>query len=142
MTSSSIYLAWSSASIRVMQCSSRLPCRSWTSLLSKGSTSSVVGPSSWPSTFRIGYSPSQSRTASSKQWVSRQTTDRFAREAKVQGLKSRAAFKLLQINDKYHLFKPGMTVIDLGFAPGSWSQVQHIAIHCSGKLADTLLGRY
>jgi len=41
----------------------------------------------------------------------------------VQGLKSRAAFKLLQINEKYRLFKPGMTVIDLGFAPGSWSQV-------------------
>ncbi|KAK5056846.1 hypothetical protein LTR84_012378 [Exophiala bonariae] len=49
--------------------------------------------------------------------------DQFARAAKVQGLKSRAAFKLLQINDKYRLFKPGMTVIDLGFAPGSWSQV-------------------
>ncbi|KAJ9640824.1 2' O-ribose methyltransferase [Knufia peltigerae] len=47
----------------------------------------------------------------------------FARAAKVQGLKSRAAFKLLQINDRYRLFKPGMTVVDLGFAPGSWSQV-------------------
>jgi 21S rRNA (uridine2791-2'-O)-methyltransferase len=41
----------------------------------------------------------------------------------VQGLKSRAAFKLLQINERYRLFRPGMTVVDLGFAPGSWSQV-------------------
>jgi len=41
----------------------------------------------------------------------------------VQGLKSRAAFKLLQINDRYRLFRPGQTVVDLGFAPGSWSQV-------------------
>ncbi|EXJ76444.1 ribosomal RNA large subunit methyltransferase J [Cladophialophora psammophila CBS 110553] len=49
--------------------------------------------------------------------------DQFARAAKVQGLKSRAAFKLLQINERYRLFKPGMTVVDLGFAPGSWSQV-------------------
>ncbi|OAL38507.1 hypothetical protein AYO20_02156 [Fonsecaea nubica] len=48
--------------------------------------------------------------------------DQFARAAKVQGLKSRAAFKLLQINERYRLFKPGMTVVDLGFAPGSWSQ--------------------
>ncbi|EXJ53945.1 ribosomal RNA large subunit methyltransferase J [Cladophialophora yegresii CBS 114405] len=49
--------------------------------------------------------------------------DQFARAAKVQGLKSRAAFKLLQINERYRLFRPGMTVVDLGFAPGSWSQV-------------------
>ncbi|KAK4948713.1 2' O-ribose methyltransferase [Elasticomyces elasticus] len=63
------------------------------------------------------------RFASSKRWTDRQRGDSFARAAKVQGLKSRAAFKLLQINDKYRLFKPGMTVVDLGFAPGSWSQV-------------------
>ncbi|RMZ74929.1 hypothetical protein DV737_g5595, partial [Chaetothyriales sp. CBS 132003] len=60
---------------------------------------------------------------SSKRWVQRQSSDSFTRAAKVAGLKSRAAFKLLQINDRYGLFKPGMTVVDLGFAPGSWSQV-------------------
>ena len=63
------------------------------------------------------------RFASSRRWTDRQGKDQFARAAKVQGLKSRAAFKLLQINDRYKLFKPGMTVVDLGFAPGSWSQV-------------------
>ncbi|KAK5452830.1 2' O-ribose methyltransferase [Exophiala xenobiotica] len=63
------------------------------------------------------------RFSSSKRWTDRQRGDQFARAAKVQGLKSRAAFKLLQINDRYRLFKPGMTVVDLGFAPGSWSQV-------------------
>lgn len=63
------------------------------------------------------------RFASSKRWVDRQSKDRFARQARVQGLKSRAAFKLLQINEKYRLFKPGQTVVDLGYAPGSWSQV-------------------
>jgi hypothetical protein len=111
-------------SIRVMQCSAHPLYRSWTSLHSRSSISSAAGLSSWPSRSRTGCSLSQSRTASSKQWLSRQTTDHFAREAKVQGLKSRAAFKLLQINDKYHLFKPSMTVVDLGFAPGSWSQVE------------------
>jgi 21S rRNA (uridine2791-2'-O)-methyltransferase len=55
--------------------------------------------------------------------VDRQSKDQFAKEAKVAGLKSRAAFKLLQINEKYRLLRPGMTVVDLGFAPGSWSQV-------------------
>ncbi|KAF2012302.1 FtsJ-domain-containing protein [Aaosphaeria arxii CBS 175.79] len=62
-------------------------------------------------------------SSSSTRWKSRQGSDYFAREAKVQGLKSRAAFKLLEINEKYKLFKPGQTVVDLGFAPGSWSQV-------------------
>lgn len=61
--------------------------------------------------------------SSNRRWTDRQRGDSFARAAKVQGLKSRAAFKLLQINDRYRLFKPGMTVVDLGFAPGSWSQV-------------------
>ncbi|KAF2877893.1 FtsJ-like methyltransferase-domain-containing protein [Massariosphaeria phaeospora] len=67
----------------------------------------------------------QSRHASSSstQWKSRQGKDFYAREAKVQGLKSRAAFKLLELNEKHKLFKPGQTVVDLGFAPGSWSQV-------------------
>ncbi|TKA83268.1 hypothetical protein B0A55_00805 [Friedmanniomyces simplex] len=53
----------------------------------------------------------------------RPSTDSYAREAKVAGLKSRAAFKLLEINAKFRLFHPGDTVVDLGYAPGSWSQV-------------------
>ncbi|KAI9848429.1 MAG: 2' O-ribose methyltransferase [Sclerophora amabilis] len=62
-------------------------------------------------------------SASSKRWQSRQGTDRYAREARVQGLKSRAAFKLLEIHERYRIFKKGQTVVDLGYAPGSWSQV-------------------
>ena len=62
-------------------------------------------------------------SSSSTRWRARQVQDRFAKEAKVQGLKSRAAFKLLEIDSKYHIFSPGQTVVDLGYAPGSWSQV-------------------
>ena len=51
--------------------------------------------------------------ASSARWQTRQAGDAYAREAKVAGLKSRAAFKLLQINEKYRIFKPGQTVVDL-----------------------------
>ncbi|CAJ2502634.1 Uu.00g100280.m01.CDS01 [Anthostomella pinea] len=61
--------------------------------------------------------------ASNSRWKQRQGSDYFAREAKVQGLKSRAAFKLLEMDSKYRLFKKGQTVLDLGYAPGSWSQV-------------------
>ena len=62
-------------------------------------------------------------SSSSTRWRARHARDRFAKEAKVQGLKSRAAFKLLEIDSKYRIFSPGQTVIDLGYAPGSWSQV-------------------
>ncbi|KAJ5875548.1 uncharacterized protein N7473_012895 [Penicillium subrubescens] len=65
----------------------------------------------------------QIRHASSKRWQARQQKDQFTREAAVQGLKSRAAFKLLQIDEKYRIFRRGQTVVDLGYAPGSWSQV-------------------
>ncbi|KAK5946553.1 2' O-ribose methyltransferase [Knufia obscura] len=81
----------------------------------------------------IRFSPNQNQLAlhlqpyrhasSNTRWLTRQKTDRFATEAKVQNLKSRAAFKLLQINDRFRILKPGNTVVDLGFAPGSWSQV-------------------
>ncbi|KAF2858815.1 23S ribosomal RNA methyltransferase, partial [Piedraia hortae CBS 480.64] len=64
-----------------------------------------------------------SSSSSSSRWISRQQGDKFARSAKLAGLKSRAAYKLLDINSKYHIFKPGQTVVDLGYAPGSWSQV-------------------
>lgn len=62
-------------------------------------------------------------SSSSTRWRTRQSNDSFTREAKIAGLKSRAAFKLLQINERYHIFKRGITVVDLGYAPGSWSQV-------------------
>ncbi|KNG85519.1 21S rRNA (uridine(2791)-2'-O)-methyltransferase MRM2 [Aspergillus nomiae NRRL 13137] len=63
------------------------------------------------------------RPSSSKRWQTRQLKDHFTREATVQGLKSRAAFKLIQIDAKYRIFCDGQTVVDLGYAPGSWSQV-------------------
>ncbi|KAK2023866.1 FtsJ-like methyltransferase [Colletotrichum zoysiae] len=62
-------------------------------------------------------------SSSNSRWKMRQGRDMFAREAKVQGLKSRAAFKLLEMDAKYKLFRKGQTVVDLGYAPGSWSQV-------------------
>ncbi|KAK2733462.1 2' O-ribose methyltransferase [Myotisia sp. PD_48] len=63
------------------------------------------------------------RTISSKRWQFRQGKDKFTKEANAQNLKSRAAFKLLEINDRHRIFKAGQTVVDLGYAPGSWSQV-------------------
>ena len=65
----------------------------------------------------------RSRTPSSQRWLERQLNDPYVREAQRQGYRSRAAFKLKEIDEKLNLIKRGMTVIDLGSAPGGWSQV-------------------
>lgn len=63
------------------------------------------------------------RKLSSKLWLERQLNDPYVAKAKAAGYRSRAAFKLLEIDDKFRLLKPGMTVFDLGAAPGGWSQI-------------------
>ena len=63
------------------------------------------------------------RKLSSKLWLERQLNDPYVAQAKREGLRSRAAFKLAEIDDKYRFLKPGITVVDLGAAPGGWSQI-------------------
>jgi 23S rRNA (uridine2552-2'-O)-methyltransferase len=63
------------------------------------------------------------RKVASTRWLQRQLNDPYVEEAKRQGYRSRAAFKLIEIDDKHRLLKPGKIVIDLGAAPGGWSQV-------------------
>ena len=65
----------------------------------------------------------KTRTVSQRRWLERQLNDPYVARAKREGMRSRAAFKLIEIDDKYHLFKPGARVVDLGAAPGGWSQV-------------------
>jgi len=63
------------------------------------------------------------RTVSSKRWLERQLNDPYVARAKREGFRSRAAYKLAEIDDKHHFLKSGGRVIDLGAAPGGWSQV-------------------
>jgi 23S rRNA (uridine2552-2'-O)-methyltransferase len=68
------------------------------------------------------------RSESSRQWLQRHLNDPYVAAAQKEGYRSRAAFKLLQINEKFHLLKPGLRVLDLGAAPGGWTQVTAKAI--------------
>ena len=63
------------------------------------------------------------RKHSSKLWLERQLNDPYVAQAKRDGLRSRAAYKLIEIDDKYHFLKQGISVVDLGAAPGGWSQI-------------------
>lgn len=60
---------------------------------------------------------------SSRRWLERHLNDPYVQRSKAEGFRSRAAYKLIEIDDKHHLLKPGMKVIDLGAAPGGWCQV-------------------
>jgi len=63
------------------------------------------------------------RTVSQKRWLERQLNDPYVARAKREGMRSRAAYKLIEVDDKYRLLRPGARVVDLGAAPGGWSDV-------------------
>ncbi|CAH2599860.1 Ribosomal RNA large subunit methyltransferase E [Rhodovastum atsumiense] len=63
------------------------------------------------------------RSPASQHWLARQLNDPYVAAAKAQGWRSRAAFKLIELDDRFHLIRKGMRVLDLGAAPGGWSQV-------------------
>ncbi|MGO8922709.1 MAG: RlmE family RNA methyltransferase [Xanthobacteraceae bacterium] len=74
------------------------------------------------------------RTASSRAWLTRQISDPYVVRAKREGLRSRAAFKLAEIDDRYKVLKPGARVVDLGAAPGGWSEIAARRVGTSGRV--------
>jgi 23S rRNA (uridine2552-2'-O)-methyltransferase len=71
----------------------------------------------------------------SKNWVNKQRRDIYVRQSKVDGYRARSAYKLIEINEKFKIFKGGMNVIDIGAAPGSWSQYVSKIVK-SGKIVS------
>src|SRR5512144_3285006 len=63
------------------------------------------------------------RTASSRRWLQRQLADPYVAEAKRRGYRSRATFKLIELDDRFRLLRPGARIVDLGAGPGGWTQV-------------------
>lgn len=75
-----------------------------------------------------------SRTKSSRRWLDRQHSDPYVRQAQQDGYRSRAAYKLLEIQEKDRILAPGMRVVDLGAAPGSWSQIASRLVGPGGQV--------
>lgn len=71
---------------------------------------------------------------SSKAWMHEHINDEYVKRAQKEGYRARAAYKLMEIDDKDHLIKPGMTIVDLGSTPGSWSQVVVQRLKGQGKV--------
>jgi 23S rRNA (uridine2552-2'-O)-methyltransferase len=74
------------------------------------------------------------RSLSSQKWLARQLNDPYVARARREGLRSRAAFKLEEIDDRHRLLKPGARVVDLGAAPGGWSQVAAKRVGAKGRV--------
>ncbi len=74
------------------------------------------------------------RSLSSQKWLERQLNDPYVARAKREGYRSRAAYKLLEIDEKYRILKPGQRVVDLGAAPGGWSQIAAKVVGPKGKV--------
>lgn len=80
---------------------------------------------------------SQKNRPSSARWLAEHEADHYVQEARRLGYRARAAFKLIELNEKDKLLKPGMAVVDLGAAPGSWSQIARPILGKKGRLIAT-----
>ena len=74
------------------------------------------------------------RKPSSTEWLQRQLSDPYVAAARRQGYRSRAAFKLIQLDERFHLLKPGLRVVDLGCAPGGWTQIATQRVGAQGRV--------
>jgi 23S rRNA (uridine2552-2'-O)-methyltransferase len=90
--------------------------------------------------LKVRLKTAKGRKASSQRWLERQLNDPYVREAKAKGYRSRAAFKLIELDRKFRLLKKGGRVLDLGAAPGGWTQVAVARVGEGGRVvaADIL----
>ena len=85
--------------------------------------------------LKVRVKTAKGRTLASKNWLERQLNDPYVAAAKRDGYRSRAAYKLIELDDRFHLLKPGMAVVDLGAAPGGWTQVSVARVNAAGGKA-------
>jgi 23S rRNA (uridine2552-2'-O)-methyltransferase len=91
--------------------------------------------------LKVRLKTAKSRTASSQRWLERQLNDPYVARARAEGYGSRAAFKLIEIDDRFRLLRPGARVVDLGAAPGGWTQVAVARTNALGQGKGKAVGR-
>ncbi|MEM9708869.1 MAG: RlmE family RNA methyltransferase [Pseudomonadota bacterium] len=91
--------------------------------------------------LRVKVKTARGRKLSSTRWLERQLNDPYVRRAKEEGYRGRAAYKLIELDDKYRFLFPGARVVDLGAAPGGWSQVAVARANAEGTKAGKPQGR-
>jgi len=91
--------------------------------------------------LRVKVKTARGRRLSSTLWLERQLNDPYVQRARKEGYRGRAAFKILELDDKYHFFKPGARVVDLGCAPGGWCQIAVPRINALGDKPAKPQGR-
>lgn len=91
--------------------------------------------------LRVRVKTAKGRKLSSTRWLDRQLNDPYVQRAKAEGFRGRAAFKILEIDDKFKLLVPGVRVVDLGCAPGGWSQVAVERVNALGERTNRPVGR-
>ena len=93
-----------------------------------------VGKSGGGRPLTVRVKSTRQRKPSSTEWLNRQLNDPFVADARRLGYRSRAAFKLIQLDDRFHLLVPGRRVVDLGCAPGGWTQVTAQRVGTQGRI--------
>lgn len=91
--------------------------------------------------LKVKVKSARGRRLSSTRWLERQLNDPYVARARREGYRGRAAFKIMELDDKYHFLKPGARVVDLGCAPGGWCQVAVPRINALGEKAGKAQGR-
>jgi 23S rRNA (uridine2552-2'-O)-methyltransferase len=91
--------------------------------------------------LRVRVKTAKGRKLSSTRWLERQLNDPYVARARREGYRGRAAYKILELDDKYGFLKPGARVVDLGAAPGGWSQVAVARVNALGEMAGKPVGR-
>lgn len=91
--------------------------------------------------LRVRVKTAKGRKLSSKLWLERQLNDPYVQRARAEGYRGRAAYKIIEIDDKFGFLKPGQRVVDLGAAPGGWSQVAVARVNALGERRGKPAGR-
>jgi len=81
---------------------------------------------------KLGPTDLKGRKTAAQMWLKRQWKDPYVRQARQESYRCRSAFKLLEIDEKFHILRPGYVVLDCGSAPGSWSQVAVRSVNADG----------